>query len=293
MILRSDAAKGVCVMILGAGVLTMNDAVSKYLVESYPIGQILCLRQIVALAVILFYVWKTDTWRDLRINDRTAHAIRAVMHVGGAALIVWALSALPIATVTAIVFSSPIVVLMFSMRLLGEYVSWRRWLAVIIGFSGVLTIIRPGGVDFQWAVLIPVAAAVASGMRDLLTRRLARTDTSISVLFWASVLLIVASAFTILLGWRPLTPDATIWLVVNGLLNAGAHFLMIEALRLGTAGLVSPFRYTAILWATIAGFLIWEDLPDPMTLIGAGLLIVSGVLIIRRENSNRTATTGT
>ncbi len=85
MILKSDASKGVCVMILGAGFLTMNDAVSKYLVESYPIGQILCLRQIVALAVILIYVWKTDTWRDLRINDRTAHAIRAVMHVGGAA----------------------------------------------------------------------------------------------------------------------------------------------------------------------------------------------------------------
>ena len=292
MILKSDATKGVCVMILGAGVLTMNDAVSKYLVESYPIGQILCLRQTVALAVILVYVWKKDTWRDLRINDRTAHAIRAVMHVGGAALIVWALSALSITTVTAIVFSSPIVVLIFSMRLLGEHVSWRRWLAVIIGFAGVLTIIRPGGVDFQWALLIPVAAAVASGMRDLLTRRLARTDTSISVLFWASVLLIVASAFTIPFGWRPLNLDATLWLVVNGLLNAGAHFLMIEALRLGAAGLVSPFRYTAILWATIAGFLIWQELPDAMTLIGAGLLIVSGVLIIRCGNTGRTKTTG-
>ena len=280
-------------MILGAGVLTMNDAVSKYLVESYPIGQILCLRQIVALAVILVFVWKTDTWRDLRINDRAAHAIRAVMHVGGAALIVWALSALPIATVTAIVFSSPIVVLIFSVRLLGEHVSWRLWLAVIIGFSGVLTIICPVGVDFQWALLIPVAAAVTSGMRDLLTRRLTRTDTSISVLFWASVLLIVASAFTLLLGWRPLTPDTTIWLVVNGLLNAGAHFLMIEALRLGAAGLVAPFRYTAILWATIAGFLIWQEMPDPMTMIGAGLLIVSGVLIIRRENTDWTPTTGT
>jgi drug/metabolite transporter (DMT)-like permease len=293
MILKSDASRGVCVMILGAGVLTMNDAVSKYLVESYPIGQILCLRQIVALTAILVFVWKTDKWRDLRINNGTAHAIRAVMHVGGAALIVWALSALPIATVTAIVFSSPIVVLMFSLRLLGEHVSRRRWLAVIIGFSGVLAIIRPVGVDFQWALLIPVAAAVTSGMRDLLTRRLARTDTSISVLFWASVLLIVASAFTLPLGWRPLTPDATIWLLVNGLLNAGAHFLMIEALRLGAAGLVSPFRYTAILWATIAGFLIWQELPDPMTLIGAGLLVVSGVLIIRRENTGWTATTGT
>lgn len=282
MILRSDAAKGVCIMILGAGVLSMNDAVSKHLVETFPIGQILCLRQTVALAVVLIYVWRTDAWRDLRINDRTGQALRAILHVGGAALIVWALSALPIATVTAIVFSSPVVVLVFSMRMLGERVSWARWIAVIIGFAGVLAIIRPGGVGFEWALLIPVAAAVASGLRDLMTRRLARSDTSISVLFWASAFMVAVTLFTIPLGWQPLTLSASIWLIVNGLLNAGAHFLMIEALRLGAAGLVSPFRYTAILWATVAGFLVWQEVPDVMTMIGAAMLVVSGVLIVRR-----------
>ena len=282
MILRSDAAKGVCIMILGSGVLSMNDAVSKHLVETHPIGQILCLRQTVALAVVLIYVWRTDAWRDLRINDRTGQALRAILHVGGAALIVWALSALPIATVTAIVFSSPVVVLVFSMRMLGERVSWARWIAVIIGFAGVLAIIRPGGVGFEWALLIPVAAAVASGLRDLMTRRLARSDTSISVLFWASALMVAVTLFTIPLGWQPLTLSASIWLIVNGLLNAGAHFLMIEALRLGAAGLVSPFRYTAILWATVAGFLVWQEVPDAMTMIGAAMLVVSGVLIVRR-----------
>ena len=282
MILRSDAAKGVCIMILGAGVLSMNDAVSKHLVETHPIGQILCLRQTVALAVVLIYVWRTDAWRDLRINDRTGQALRAILHVGGAALIVWALSALPIATVTAIVFSSPVVVLVFSMRMLGERVSWARWIAVIIGFAGVLAIIRPGGVGFEWALLIPVAAAVASGLRDLMTRRLARSDTSISVLFWASALMVAVTLFTIPLGWQPLTLSASIWLIVNGLLNAGAHFLMIEALRLGAAGLVSPFRYTAILWATVAGFLVWQEVPDVMTMIGAAMLVVSGVLIVQR-----------
>lgn len=155
-------------------------------------------------------------------------------------------------------------------------------MAVVIGFAGVLGIIRPGGVDFEWALLIPVAAAVASGMRDLMTRRLSRTDTSISVLFWASVLMIAVTLFTIPLGWQPLTLAASIWLVVNGVLNAGAHFLMIEALRLGDAGLVSPFRYTAILWATVAGFLVWQEVPDAMTMIGAALLVVSGILIVRR-----------
>ena len=208
--------------------------------------------------------------------------MRAILHVGGAALIVWALGNLPIATVTAIVFSSPIVVLIFSMHLLGERVSWFRWIAVLIGFAGVLAIIRPGGVDFRWVLLIPVAAAVVSGLRDVMTRRLSRTDTSISLLFWASTLMVAVALFTIPLGWRALTVTASAWLLVNGLLNAGAHFLMIEALRLGDAGLVSPFRYTAILWATVAGVLVWQEVPGAMTIIGAALLVVSGILIIRR-----------
>lgn len=280
---KSDAARGICTMILGAGVLSLNDAVSKYLVESYPIGQILGLRQFAALLVILAYFWWKGAWRDLRVNDRAGQAWRGGMHVAGAALIMWALSLLPIATVTAIAFSSPIVVLIFSMRFVGESVSWRRWAAVFIGFAGVLVIIRPGGVGFEWALLVPVAAAIVSGLRDLMTRRLARTETSISVLFWASALIIIASLFTIPLGWKPLTFTASLWFVFNGLLNAGAHFLMIEALRLGDAALISPFRYTAILWATLSGFLIWHDLPDALTLFGAALLIVSGIIIARRD----------
>jgi drug/metabolite transporter (DMT)-like permease len=284
-IFKTDAARGICTMILGAGVLSMNDAVSKYMVESYPIGQILGLRQVAALVAILAYVWWSGRWRDLRINDRVGQAWRGLTHVAGAALIVWSLSLLPIATVTAIAFSSPIIVLIFSMRLLGERVSWRRRIAVIIGFVGVVVIIRPGGVSFEWALLVPVAAAIVAGMRDLLTRRVARVDTSLSILVWASVLLIVASLFTIPFGWKPVTLTAAIWFIANGLLNAGAHFLMIDALRRGDAALISPFRYTAILWATLTGFIVWHHLPDAMTMVGAGLLIFSGVIIARRDKS--------
>lgn len=278
---KSDAARGIFTMILGAGVLSMNDAVSKYLVESYPIGQILGLRQSAALLAILAYVWWKGSWRDLKINDRAGQAWRGVTHIVGAVLIVWSLSLLPIATVTAIAFSSPIVVLIFSMRLLGERVSWRRWMAVFIGFVGVLVIIRPGDVGFEWALLVPVAAAIVAGLRDLLTRRVARVDTSLSVLVWASVLIIVVSLFTIPLGWKPLTFTASLWFIFNGLLNAGAHFLMIEALRLGDAALISPFRYTAILWATLSGFFVWHHMPDALTMFGAALLIASGIIIAR------------
>jgi drug/metabolite transporter (DMT)-like permease len=282
-LLKSDATKGICIMTLGAGVLSMNDAATKYLAESYPMGQVLGLRQLAALLMIIVYVWWSDSWRDLRINNRSGHAWRAAIHVASAVVIIWALTLLPIATVTAIVFSSPIVVLVFSMRFVGEHVSWQHWVAVIVGFGGVLVIIRPGSVNFEWALLVAVAAAFVSGFRDLMTRRLSRTDSSISMLFWASILLIIVSFLTLPLGWKPLTLASSFWFIVNGLLNAGAHFLMIEALRLGDAALVSPFRYTAILWATLTGFLVWHEFPDTPTMIGAAMLIVSGVMIIRRQ----------
>ncbi|MFL2668396.1 MAG: DMT family transporter [Alphaproteobacteria bacterium] len=268
-------------MILGAGVLSMNDAATKYLAENYPMGQVLGLRQSVALLVILAYVWWSGSWEKLRINHRSGQAWRAAVHCGSAVLIIWALTLLPIATVTAIVFSSPLVVLIFSMRFLGEGVSWQRWIAVIIGFTGVLVIVRPGGVSFEWALLVAVSAAIVSGFRDLLTRRLSRTDTSISMLFWASALLITLSLLTIPFGWHPLTLGGSFWFIINGLLNAGAHFLMIEALRLGDAALVSPFRYSAILWAILTGFIVWNQLPDTFTVVGAAMLIISGILISR------------
>lgn len=278
---KSNAANGVCIMILGAGVLSMNDAATKYLAETYPMGQVLGLRQSVALLVILAYVWWSGSWEKLRINHRSGQAWRAAVHCGSAVLIIWALTLLPIATVTAIVFSSPLVVLIFSMRFLGEGVSWQRWIAVIIGFTGVLVIVRPGGVSFEWALLVAVSAAIVSGFRDLLTRRLSRTDTSISMLFWASALLITLSFLTIPFGWHPLTLSGSFWFIINGLLNAGAHFLMIEALRLGDAALVSPFRYSAILWAILTGFIVWNQLPDTFTVVGAAMLIISGILISR------------
>ena len=283
---KSNAANGVCIMILGAGVLSMNDAATKYLAETYPMGQVLGLRQSVALIVILAYVWWSGSWEKLRINHRSGQAWRAAVHCGSAVLIIWALTLLPIATVTAIVFSSPLVVLIFSMRFLGEGVSWQRWIAVIIGFTGVLVIVRPGGVSFEWALLVAVSAAIVSGFRDLLTRRLSRTDTSISMLFWASALLITLSLLTIPFGWHPLTLSGSFWFIINGLLNAGAHFLMIEALRLGDAALVSPFRYSAILWAILTGFIVWNQLPDTFTVVGAAMLIVSGILISRPSRSD-------
>jgi drug/metabolite transporter (DMT)-like permease len=200
---------------------------------------------------------------------------------------VGSLSLLPIATVTSITFATPLLVAAFSGPLLGEKVSVRRWLVILLGFAGVLVIVRPGGAQFHWALLLPIAVAIINCFRDLATRWLARTETSISVLVWSSNIVAAATACSAFFGWSPLTPAATGWFVLVGVINAGSHFLMIEAFRRAHAATVSPLRYTGLLWAALFGYLYWGDVPDAWLIGGSVLVIASGMLLIRLESRVR------
>ena len=274
-------------MVGSAALLAMNDAVSKFLSETYPVGQILGLRHTVALLIILAYVHWGPGWAALRVTDRWGQALRALIFVGTTGLIVLSLSVLPLATVTAIGFSSPIFVVMLSGPLLGETVGPRRWMAALLGFAGVLIIVRPGTAGFDWLVVLPALAALVAGLRDSVTRRLSRTETSISILFWSTALVILTSATTAPFGWERVVPQDIVWFVLNGALNAGAHFLMIDALRLGDASLVSPFRYTGIVWAAILGLVVWGHFPDAWSWLGIAVIVASGVYIVEREAGRR------
>jgi len=276
--------KAIAAMIAGAALLSLNDAVSKYLTESYPVGQIIALRQMCSFLVLIPYVHWVSGWPALKMTNRRGQLVRGFFTVTTMGLIVLSLSLLPLATVISIAFSSPIIVVALSAAFLGETVGHRRWFAVLLGFAGVLVIIRPGGASFHYLLMIPFLTAISAALRDTLTRPLSRTEPSISILFWSSVMVVAAASTTALWGWKPVSPADAGWLLLNGILSAGAHFLMIEALRLGDASLVAPFRYTGLLWALLLGFLIWGQWPDAWTLTGAAILVASGVYIIERES---------
>ena len=277
---RSPVVRGVLAMIAGAGLLTLSDAASKHLAHSYPVGQVICLRQLAAFIFILPYVMSVTGFRALRVVDRAGQTLRALCFVAGAGLIVWSLSLLPISIVTVVLFSSPLFVALFSAPILGERVDARQWLAIGAGFVGVLLIVRPAG-GFSWIVLLPVLATIINSLRDTITRRLSRTESSVSMLFWSSAAVTLVGFFTLPFGWRPLDLEAGAWFVAAGLFNATAHFLVIEALRLGRAAVVVPFRYTGILWAILVGFLIWNEVPDIGMLAGALIVVLSGIYMIR------------
>jgi drug/metabolite transporter (DMT)-like permease len=278
-----NTLKGLALAVIGVLFLTANDAVSKYLVETYPVGQVICLRQAATLLVILPYAMWVTGWGALRVVSWRGQLTRGLLFAGGSALMVLGLSVLPLATVITIMFASPMFIAAFSAPLLSERVTLNRWVAIIGGFAGVVIVVRPGAAAFEWALLIPVACALVNAFRDISTRWLARTETSIAILLWSTVIVTAVAATTAPFGWQPLTGTATAWFVAVGVFNAGAHFFLIEALRLAEVAVIAPVRYTALIWATMMGFLVWGELPDGWVLTGAAVIVASGIWMVRGE----------
>ncbi len=272
-------------LLMGAGIalLTANDAASKYLVHSYPVGQVICLRQLATLLVIIPYLTFMQRWGQLRVTDWNGQVVRGLLFVIGSAFIVWSLGELPLATAITMLFASPIFMVLFSAPVLGERVGRHRWIAVVGGFAGVLIIMRPGGEAFQWALLMPVIGAMVNALRDVLTRKLSRTETSLAILFWSNIILMTGGAFTAPFGWVAVDGHGAFWFIAAGIFNGLAHFLIIEALRTGEASMVAPIRYTALLWAALIGFVVWGELPGIWLWAGAAVIVASNLYMIRAE----------
>lgn len=280
--------KGVLCMI-GAGLfLTLNDAVLKWLTGDYPVGQIMFLRGLFVFLPISFLVWHAGGARSLRVGRIQPHLLRGALMVAGTFLFINGLRHLPFADAISITFAGPLFVTALAAPFLGEVIRWRRWLAVIIGFVGVLIIIRPTSEVAQWAAIFPLAASVTGALRDILTRKMSQHDSSVSVLFYSTLAVTLAGGVTFIGGWAPVqTSDFGLFLLC-GILIACAHFLMIEAFRFAEAALVVPFKYVSLLWAVLLGLVIWGDVPDNWTFIGAAVVIGSGLYILHRERSSKT-----
>lgn len=275
--------RSLLLMSAGIGLLTINDALSKYLVQTHSIGQVIGLRQAATLLVLIPYVMYFSNWGALRINDWTGQLVRGTLFLVGSVFIVWSLGVLPLATAVTMLFASPIFMVVLSAPLLGEKIGRHRWIAVLGGFAGVLIIMRPGADSFQWALLLPVAAAMVNALRDVLTRKLSRTESSISILFWSNIILMAGGFATLPFGWVPVGGDMALWFLAAGICNGMAHFFIIEALRSGEASMIAPIRYTALLWAAALGFIIWGELPDLWLWAGAAVMVGCSVYMIRAE----------
>ena len=226
--------------------------------------------------------------KDRLIDPRAFSPIlllRYVAEIAGMIGMVMALANVPISTVGAVTQASPMLAAVGADLFLDEYVGWRRWCAIIIGFIGVLLIVQPGGIEFDFAVLWAVLALVALSIRDLTTRIIPADIPSASL---ATYTMAVATPFTILwvfYNGEVLIPEQTNWLVTIPMVVLGAigYSFLIASIRLGEVSVVMPFRYSRIIFLLVLGVLVFNEKPSAMMLVGAFLIIASGTYMMWRE----------
>lgn len=275
-------------MAAGSALLTLSDTTVKWVSASLSVGQILFIRSLFLILFIYIFIGishlrNAHSGTSLHIGNWRAQSLRTLMMILSTFGFVAGLSLLPLADAIAIAFASPLFLTILASLILGEQVGWRRWSAVFIGFIGILIILRPSGESFNWAALLPLGAGLAAAIRDIITRRISATESSLATLHFATIAVMFTGLATAPLGWSPLPVEALGLLALAGLFAGGAHFLLIETFRWAEASLVAPFKYSTLLWGVLFGFLLWGEIPEREVIIGALLLVVSGLYILRRE----------
>ena len=293
----SASIRGIVCMVIGMALLTLNNALLKTLTGDYPPGQLIALRAAFVFIPIALIAWRSGGIGTLRIYNLGGQSIRAGFLVATQFLMVTSLALLPLADVTALSFSGPLVITALAGPMLGEQVGWRRWSAVCVGMVGVVIIIRPTGEGLAWAALLPLGAALTGALRDILTRKLSVSDSSSSILLFTTTAVMLAGLASSLadpvfgwssVAWHAMPLEHIGMLAGAGTLLAGAQYLMIEAVRRSEIGLVAPFKYTSMVWAVLTGFLIYGTFPDQWIIAGSMLVIASGIYILQRERTLKT-----
>jgi drug/metabolite transporter (DMT)-like permease len=274
--------RGIAFLVSSGLFLTANDGITKWLVPHYPPGQILCIMasMIVALALIIM---RFRGEAPLAATSWKPHLYRGGLYVIGSFAFVTALRYLPFAEVVAIAFAGPMFMTLFGRFFLGESVGWHRLGAVLVGFVGVLFVIRPGSEAMHWAVVLPLIVALVDAARDLVTRQMAGGESNLRIVFSTACMLAIAGFLTIVGGWEAVRIQDLIWFFLSAAMFVAGHFLMVEAYRHGQLVAVAPFRYIQIVWTILAGLVFWGEVPTPMVFLGIGIICASGVYIAWRE----------
>ncbi len=273
-----------CVALFGL----MNAAIKLAEANGAVLGEIMFWRQFGAAGLVFAVIAAGPGFASLKTKRPGAHVSRALVGLVSMALTFAALTILPLAEATTIGFSMPIFATILGAVVLGEPTGWRRWAAVLVGFAGVLIVAQPSGSNIPLAgAACGLVAAALTAVVSILLRQIGRTEAPLTTVFWFSALSLVPLAIVYAVYARAHPPLTWVLLVSIGLLGGAAQIAMTDSLRLGAVSAVVPMDYTALLWATLLGWLLFDRLPAPATWIGAPVIIASGLYIVWREHVRR------
>ena len=280
----SSELGGILLALLAMCCFGSMDGISKFLVGHYPPALVLWLRHVVAVPLVLLVLWS----RGLIVLARSARPwlqlARTTLLVIEMGIVLLAFRSLPLADVHAVLAVTPLMVTALAVPVLGERVGWRRWLAVAAGFAGVLLIIRPGFGTLSPMLLLVLLCSVMYAVYNIMTRLVAKDDPAETSWLWQSIGGAILLTFVGPFFWVPLVPAHIPLLLVLAGLGAIGHYCLIRALATVPAVVVQPFTYTLLVWATVIGYVVFGDLPDGYTIVGAVIVAAAGMYAAWREH---------
>jgi drug/metabolite transporter (DMT)-like permease len=281
--LRNAPVRGLLYMLAAVFCISAMDASAKWLTGGYPPAQIIFLGRIPAVAFSIWLATGRGGVATLRTDRLGLQLLRGLFGAGTLVGFFLALRLLPLADTVAITFVAPLLMSAFSVLLLGERVDLRRWLAIAAGFVGVLVIVQPSGTGFGTGAIFALGSALCYALFNVLARKLSASEPSHTQLFWASVVLVLGGAALTPFQWVPLRQGDYLAFAVFALVGTFGQFLLIQAFRHAQVSLLASLEYTAIIWATLFGFLFWNQLPTLTVLAGAAIIAASSLYIAQRE----------
>jgi len=283
-IASAATTKGILLTLLGCFFIVVGDSITKAFGDVYTPGQMIFIRGVFATPMIVVFAYFWGGVDGLKIRAVRAQTARALLVCLTAFLFVNGLVRLPLADALAITFAGPIVTTLLAVFFLGERVGWRRWTAIGIGFGGVVVMLQPSAEGIEAAALFPLGACIAGAFRDIVTRRLTTSDSSMAILWFTNAVVTAVGGLTYFGGaWAPFQTEHLIFFAIAGLLSVAIQWCLIEGLRLAEAGIVSPFKYSMLVWGMLLGWLVFDEVPTASVLVGGILVVGSGLYIWFRE----------
>ena len=276
-------AFGIVLMLTGIAAFAVMDATIKWLTADFPVAQVVALRSWFGLPILALFALRSGGLRHLRTRRPQVHLARYLLVLGLSFCFFHALSQMKLVDAIAISFAAPIFITALSMPVLREMVGLHRWIAVAVGFVGVLIMLRPGPGVFQWAALFALAAVLCYALLMISTRANKSTETAAALVLYPQLGISVTGIVLAPFFWITPQPLDLGLFALAGIFGSVGVMCITHAFRFAPAAVVSPFEYSALIWATLLGFLIWGELPDRITLLGATIVVASGLYIIYRE----------
>jgi drug/metabolite transporter (DMT)-like permease len=279
-------------MLIGVAAFAFMDAGLKLLTEHYSAVQVAALRGLAALPVVLAWALYAGGVRQLLRVRWPLHLVRGVLSVGMMITFAYALRELSLAKAYSLFFIAPLLISILSIYMLGERVQRAQWLAVLIGFGGVLIVLKPDTIGFGWAgTLAVLATALCYSLSSVLVKIIGRTDSTQSMVFWMTCMLSIGATLLALPNWQPIAREHFHILAGVALTGAIGQWGITEAFKHAPAASVAPLEYSGLAWVMVIDYAVWAAIPSWRTLAGASVIIACGLYLLRYE-SLRSAQSG-